>query len=1427
MKGKWFGVSLASLVAVAAAGNLILKPAAESYVAPMVKEQLNNALAGNADYDSLAINWNGTVAIKNLSVQDPQGAQILTSPEVDVSLSLIDAVKYVAFGGTDAMPLISKVTVQSPELHAWENQDTSWNLTRLVKSGESQKSMTFRGMVEVLGGTVYIRLVDGARFTLQEANGSVNFKAYPKLDGALSAKLDGEVISARGSYTNAEGNPFELFVKTSQVNAEYLRHIIPADTQAAITAGTINDVEATVRRDSDGYHLFGSAAANNLAGTYDSWSLTNGALRVSLNDQIISLEQGSGRINDQLVTAAGTVNIREAPYGLNLHVSGKSLAPEKLLPEAGAAGDVDADAVITGTLDSPKVTAQAVIRSLTYGDYALHDGKASVSYENKVVLIPSFSSGINDGSASGNGWYNTETGAYEAYIESNALPLSLAGTLTGEEVSGAASGQIYVKGTTGAGPEQITARLHGSDITVRGISFDTVDAMVSGRDGTYDVPYLNGTMGDGAITAYGTVTNTGGHLNFSGTQVPVSRFSQLAGVSMDGNAELTGTLDGTFADPQMTVQVAMDRGGVKDFHFQNLYADGELRNQTVTVRQAFVQDGHGGYYASGTIGLSGARALDLAVSMDNVRVENTIRPFTDIPATGWIDTSARIGGTINNPTVQGHVHMWDGSIYGKLVTDITADYDYTGETLTLTDITAQAYGAVITGGGRMTGRNLDFAFSGKDVELKPILRGLPGDISGTVDVDGRVSGNLDKPILTGSVEGDQVLVNGEPVTGISGSVYVDPSVVNLQNFTFHDGPGTYRVQGGMRLTDKVLFGQATVEKADIAHLLMITDMKIPNLTGELEGSIDLGGTVNDPDIQIRGEIQNTTVGKEVLGTAQVDADLSHQKLTIRKLEVPVKNGILAAVGTADLNGKADIQIAANDVPIELLTPLSGKELPLSGIFNFTANVSGETKDPRVELSASLDNGTYDGVTLDHLYILATMEDRVITINQAMAERGNYRIKAYGTVPLIAFYKRGLLPQGDRSAMDLTIDMSEADMAALPLLTPWVTEASGPAAGKVHIVGTYSNPQTSGEVTVSQGSLKFKGVNKPLTDINGRVTFSGEKVTFSSTGNMGTGTLKLDGKASLANGTLGSYDASAEMNGLEVDSEYFRGPLTGKFTYAFDGEQPKLSGNLDLANDTINIPLSLETGQGSEPILLDVTVNAGDRVRLYNSMLYDLTITGSAHFGGDTNFPRSSGSFEATRGTLKYLNTRFRVSTAEARFEDGSFLPALKVQANTRLQNYDIEMNLNGTMDHMDLRLTSSPSLTRNQIISLLTFKNGRNMSSNVNSEDVNALITAGLQMTLFGSVEGALQDTLGLDMINISTGSLDPYEPTNSVNAGYYNIEVGKYLFPDFMLTVSQGINYDMTVYGAQYELGRHFGLNGWVNSDDNSYFGARWRYDF
>ena len=155
------------------------------------------------------------------------------------------------------------------------------------------------------------------------------------------------------------------------------------------------------------------------------------------------------------------------------------------------------------------------------------------------------------------------------------------------------------------------------------------------------------------------------------------------------------------------------------------------------------------------------------------------------------------------------------------------------------------------------------------------------------------------------------------------------------------------------------------------------------------------------------------------------------------------------------------------------------------------------------------------------------------------------------------------------------------------------------------------------------------------------------------------------------------------------------------------------------------------------------------------------------------------------------------------------------------------LNLTGRADNMDMTLRSDPPLTKAQIVSLITLRNSNKRDSSLNREDVNSLIGSGIRFTLNSlGLTQKLEDVLSLDMLTITTGDLDLTAHTTSESKNYYNIEMGKYLFNNFMLTAAFGLNHNDNRVGMQYNLGSRFSVDTW-KSPDNVYIGGSYRYTF
>jgi hypothetical protein len=83
-------------------------------------------------------------------------------------------------------------------------------------------------------------------------------------------------------------------------------------------------------------------------------------------------------------------------------------------------------------------------------------------------------------------------------------------------------------------------------------------------------------------------------------------------------------------------------------------------------------------------------------------------------------------------------------------------------------------------------------------------------------------------------------------------------------------------------------------------------------------------------------------------------------------------------------------------------------------------------------------------------------------------------------------------------------------------------------------------------------------------------------------------------------------------------------------------------------------------------------------------------------------------------------------------------------------------------------------------------------------------------------------------MVSMTSSLTDTYQAADSTdNQNFYYIKIGKYLFRDFMITATTGVNNSQKSIGFRYDLNSRIGISAWYNSEHDSYIGADWKFTF
>ena len=163
------------------------------------------------------------------------------------------------------------------------------------------------------------------------------------------------------------------------------------------------------------------------------------------------------------------------------------------------------------------------------------------------------------------------------------------------------------------------------------------------------------------------------------------------------------------------------------------------------------------------------------------------------------------------------------------------------------------------------------------------------------------------------------------------------------------------------------------------------------------------------------------------------------------------------------------------------------------------------------------------------------------------------------------------------------------------------------------------------------------------------------------------------------------------------------------------------------------------------------------------------------------------------------------------------------------------MHISGPLEEMDLQLNSSPPLTKDQIVRMLTLQRESTGSEGVDSDDLQNLMTAGLEMAVFGDVEQIFKEALGLDEFRVYSGKLRSGIEMDTRRSrdftaderNQYNVLFSKYLTDNFMVGYTTSMDNEHHSVFGQYEISRHLNINYSLNENNENWYGVEYRVTF
>ncbi len=752
-------------------------------------------------------------------------------------------------------------------------------------------------------------------------------------------------------------------------------------------------------------------------------------------------------------------------------------------------------------------------------------------------------------------------------------------------------------------------------------SFLDADIVVKSDSKTIQITNAKIQAGQSMLEAEGNLQDATNRsaMQFNG-KLALDEIGKLLKLSAQprGALQLSGTAKLNGADYQVAGNATAENVSFKQ---------GEQTIRNVSLSSALAMDAH-------QIALNGIRASALGgdftgsatlVELQRLKVNGQLRNFGIQPLGGaFLAQKIPYDGTISGPL------SIDGNLKAKGLTGFSAqarltitpgthgvpvagklDANYTGAN----DVISIAPSFVTLPNSRLDlsgslGNKIQVKFASTNLnDLAPAMAmgsskptgPLPVQLQGgTAALAADITGKLSSPRINGHITATRFAVEGRAFDSVTADVEAASTYAKIQNAVLTrktmqaQADATVSLRNWSAGPREQLTATAKIVDGDLADLMAVAGQKDIPVSGNLNASAQINGTIGNPQGSANLKVLNGTAYEEPFDSLSAQLNLSDQLVTLSAAQFVAGAARIDASGTfshpRDSFGSGHIQVraASNDVGLAQFKTLQRKRPGLAGTIKLNADssidllqVKGET-----QIAVRAVNGNF---TARGLRDAKQQLGDITATAQTNGANVTYRVDSNvagsssqitGQTSLTDNYPT----TADASVRDLNIDkiLSIAGQTDLPV-------KGGNLTATAHVAGTLKDPRAD----VNFNLVKAVVYDEPIDQLQGKVNYASQRLDVPS--------LQISTAAGQIN-----LSASLVHPANNFDSGHFEAHLIG------DGIQlaglrniqktkPGLDGiikmNLDAAGDLTNQP-------GKPRVLLTkLDGNAGATGLQLNKRLY--------------------------------------------------------------------------------------------------------------------------------------------------------------------------------------------------------------------------------
>ncbi len=724
--------------------------------------------------------------------------------------------------------------------------------------------------------------------------------------------------------------------------------------------------------------------------------------------------------------------------------------------------------------------------------------------------------------------------------------------------------------------------------------------------------------------------------------------------------------------------------------------------------------------ATGSVGLA-VRSEDLG---ELARLPTFVEPGALwMPTSGGGELDLRIDLARAGPRVEVGLLLADVVAPGARADTVRGRFVATSGALDEIDLTLERAAARLNLAGRLP------LAEREELALELIAEGWPAEEAAPwlpfeLPVAGPLHGRLQLAGTLAALSG-QLVADLEPasVAGLAASrlevaLVFDPREVAIDRLLWTAEAGEIRGEGRYRVADEGLDFRFETAGLDLTRPPLEV-VGAAGLSGHLVARGTLGGRLERPEVDLTGQIAEFSLDGKPLAAEPTALAV---RLSDEQLHADVDLGALGRLR----GGGAWLPEGLSRLDFRLVSESLDRWAALAGL-GALAGPGGFAGALDAEIAVELPAGGSPQVAFRIPQLEFRHDEQTIRSLEPVAGSfadGELRLASVylgGPEGADELFVSGRIVPGDPGELDLNVQASLAAEWLAPLIGE--PDLAGRIDALARIRGSLARPAVNGQADWSDGRYLPVGLPHAIDRIRALALFYPDAVVLDRlAADFAGGTLQGTGRVDLPAGTK-PLEYRFELAAREVAPRWPAGwQLRGDadLVLASSEEGRQLRGDIRFDRIWYLQDLQLTPAQLVQRLLSRGRLEVAETDELLSTTSLALVVEGPGAVRVRNNVARLSGSADlAVRGTLarpvlfgdvtlegggtvEYGGNRYVVERGEIAFLNPSRIePLLDVVAHSRIDQYDVTLNLNGSLERLNTTFSSDPPLADLDILGLI------------------------------------------------------------------------------------------------------------------------------